>query len=368
MKLTQENITRLDQWDEAQLSLLQDTLKKHPYSSTLAVALTKAYEVRGDVRYEDLIQRAALLSYSRKQLHSFLFEEGKRVEPAQSEEEEVLTDEVPSAEELELVGRVDEDADGTETLPSDISSDEPEITQGLDPLETQYLSEVIAAGASLELIDRLPDEEDQCTVSVEEAVRELEIVDRLGSDEEEATQKAGEVNAEEEDAQEADTVDEVEETEEIDKPEVITTPLPDRMSFSSWMGALSDNAEVVAYNDAEAQEEESASTDILNELENAQRNAESFAQAASIIDHFIEKEDDIVPKRAEFFNPSKAAKSSLIDNEAIVSETLARVYAEQGNYMKAISTYEKLSLRHPEKSSYFAALIEKLKQDKTKRS
>ena len=90
---------------------------------------------------------------------------------------------------------------------------------------------------------------------------------------------------------------------------------------------------------------------------------QSFKEAASIIDNFIEKEDDIVPKRAEFFNPAKAAKSSLLDREDIVTETLAKVYAQQGNISKAISTYEKLSLLHPEKSSYFAAFIEKLKTD-----
>jgi cytochrome c-type biogenesis protein CcmH/NrfG len=55
----------------------------------------------------------------------------------------------------------------------------------------------------------------------------------------------------------------------------------------------------------------------------------------------------------------------LIDKTDLVSETLAKVYAAQGNVSKAISTYEKLSLLHPEKSTYFAGRIEKLKQNKT---
>jgi len=45
----------------------------------------------------------------------------------------------------------------------------------------------------------------------------------------------------------------------------------------------------------------------------------------------------------------------------ICTETLAQVYAEQGYYEQAKSIYDKLILRYPEKSAYFASLIEKLK-------
>jgi hypothetical protein len=42
------------------------------------------------------------------------------------------------------------------------------------------------------------------------------------------------------------------------------------------------------------------------------------------------------------------------------TETLAQIYAEQGYMEQAKQIYSTLSLRYPEKSIYFAALIEKL--------
>lgn len=51
-----------------------------------------------------------------------------------------------------------------------------------------------------------------------------------------------------------------------------------------------------------------------------------------------------------------------LKNDKIITETMAEVWAKQGNTAKAIEVYQKLSLLDPAKSAYFASRIENLKK------
>ena len=98
-----------------------------------------------------------------------------------------------------------------------------------------------------------------------------------------------------------------------------------------------------------------------NKSDSKENDISESLSTKELIDRFIRNEPKITPKR-EFFNPVDKAKKSSLDNEDIVSETLARIHWQQGNTEKAIKIYEKLILIYPEKSVYFAAQIAKVKE------
>jgi len=84
---------------------------------------------------------------------------------------------------------------------------------------------------------------------------------------------------------------------------------------------------------------------------------------ADLIDKFIIANPRIEPNRDKNSLPVEDISKPFVENEGgFVTETLAKIYISQGYYSKAIDIYEKLSLKFPEKSSYFASQIEKVKE------
>jgi hypothetical protein len=125
-------------------------------------------------------------------------------------------------------------------------------------------------------------------------------------------------------------------TKEVVKTKKQTEPiqLPSKLSFNSWLN-----------------------TDLSP-------GAQSRNRIGDLVDQFSTSQEEKVEQK-EFFSASKMAAASLVDKEEIVTETLAKIYVAQGNYSKAISSYKSLSLKFPEKRTFFAGLIKEIEKLKS---
>ncbi len=105
-----------------------------------------------------------------------------------------------------------------------------------------------------------------------------------------------------------------------------------------------------------------------------EREKKKPIQKDALIDKFLREKPKISkPQKVEFFSPVNVAKQSIVENDELVTETLAGIYEKQALsasepkdkrrlLTKAIKAYEKLSLKYPEKKVSFAARIENLRQ------
>jgi hypothetical protein len=84
----------------------------------------------------------------------------------------------------------------------------------------------------------------------------------------------------------------------------------------------------------------------------------------AILERFI-RENPRIGRVREEVDPrvEGLARASLEEGEgmeALVTETMAQLYARQGQRAKAKRAYELLALKYPEKSAYFAAALKNL--------
>jgi len=90
------------------------------------------------------------------------------------------------------------------------------------------------------------------------------------------------------------------------------------------------------------------------------KNLDKGNEEMDLIDKFIATSPKINPSLYDSY--ADVAMDSVQENESLMTETLAHVYVEQKKYQKAITAFTILSLKYPEKSSFFAHQIGAIKK------
>ncbi len=129
-----------------------------------------------------------------------------------------------------------------------------------------------------------------------------------------------------------------------------------QMSFNEWLKKISKIKPV-----------QPAQTDEADELEEQLQEGQ---YAAALVREIKTAEATQIPETPEKWKQpvgkedkkiSVLAQKSVTQNDNTITETYAKILELQKKYPQAIAAYEKLRLKYPEKSSYFAARINDLK-------
>jgi tetratricopeptide (TPR) repeat protein len=381
-RILQPEISRVE--DIEDLKLFSD---KYPYCQLFPILYLKALAQHNDIRFEEELTNYAYCIADRSQLYALIHSD-KQLSPIEINVSEALTENnevqslenrihpAPIIEKTEIVKEEPVAKEIPVESPSESPLNENNIEPSSSPIaieveddEEDFESEIISLNirgnveaipeeiersnenepVSLELKENsifLEVEQSTLESSIEEApITEQAIDPVIEKFEREIFSEAIAANYNLDHLVPHSTTELDEEIKDVIFVPTVSS-VAGKKSFSSWLRS--------------------------NENDEQSKFDEEKERINAIVDQFIKEEPKISrpsketiseekPKK-EFFSPTKKAKESLDINSMPVSETLAKIFALQGNYPKAIFAYEQLILINPEKKIFFASRIEELKK------
>lgn len=392
----------------SEISVLKELTEKYPYAQVFSILYLKALSNQSDIHFDEELNRHAYRISDRMKLYDLIHES---VPSASLVEEEGLTTE--SVE--ELAAEYEEVSADKELIPENgVEQQEVEKELIVESVDMAAEKEEQSAGDEIELVyseDAAAPEPTVIGSIISSIISEIEPVSEerksIFSEEQEeisatdlpvehkeentdmpAEQVAVDKNETAADDSVAETVpeDDQKESEEYDdldieiisqvvetvynenlkkslpEPEIVEKNISSRengneeekekvaeqkKSFTSWL--KSGNTTDISSPDQQEENELKKGKDIVSQVD-------------KLVDKFIETEPSISRPKKEFYSPTKKAKESISEEKLIYTETLANIFAMQGNFPKAIQAYEQLILTNPEKKIFFAQKIKELKE------
>lgn len=340
---------------------LKTLCETYPYSQIFPLLYLKTLAQTNDVRLEGELQKFAYRISNRAVLYDLLHaSEQAKAEVTKSIENEPQITEVVESQPVPV--------NQEQTLTNNVQEIEPivELEQVVEPTEVLEEVHAIEPVVVIELTEEKDEEIPQELPSIEDdLLLSLNIPTEVYSIEAEELKNREVVEVQQENTSATDL--------EAEKQKLIAALAASKPLVSSSTSQEKNEEqpekqpveETVGPRSFTSWLKSSTPTTSDNKVEVATK-----VDSNQLIDQFILKEPKISPakeklfedrvEKKELYNPTKKAKESLDDTQLPVSETLAKIFAAQGNYPKAISAYQQLMLIFPEKKVFFASQIEDL--------
>jgi tetratricopeptide (TPR) repeat protein len=362
---------------------LEKLVHKYPYFQSAHILLAKHYYETDNTHYEGYLKKASSYAVDRSRLFEIVHEWKEEVVEKATEAvpEAIIEEEIIESPAADIVEEIIEE-ETVEEVTIEETKEEIKLPMDFDP---SSIDDTIGS-----LIDQAEDaiaatEENNVDPLAEQIIEETNII---------ATEIA---------------IEEVLATEEEKEEETIetTAALPEthtgeKRSFLDWIKTYNDIESNALGNKNPALEEQV----IIEETITPEIKEEPVEEEESVIettDEVVEDEGETIEFQATYSLPNRTPLQSFVDKEeeeskdiiddfisldlqktiapqleekeaqkparkpkvsnkqfGMVSETLAIIYAKQGQLEQAIEIYQQLILQEPKKSTYFVGQIEKL--------